>query len=56
MDKYLIMLNDFREWLKTNQDLFQGGFLNLYDELNEAFTWSCRIGLSYAASTADQRE
>ncbi|KAF1084746.1 hypothetical protein SPSYN_02532 [Sporotomaculum syntrophicum] len=42
------MFNAFQEWLKTNQDLFQGGFLDLYDELNEALNWSARIGLSYA--------
>ncbi len=42
------MFSAFQEWLKTNQDLFQGEFLDLYDELNEALTWTARIGLSYA--------
>jgi len=51
-DKCNSMLNDFQEWLKSNQDLFQGGFLDLYTELEEAMSWSCRIGLSYAASLA----
>ncbi len=44
------MFNAFQEWLKTNQDLFQGEFLDLYDELNEALNWSARIGLSYAVT------
>jgi len=44
------MFKAFQEWLKTNRDLFQGEFLDLYDELNEALTWTARIGLSYAVS------
>jgi len=50
MDKCTALFSAFQEWLKTNQDLFQGGFLDLYDELDEALNWSARIGLSYAMS------
>lgn len=48
MSKCTEMFNAFQEWLKTNLDLFQGGLLDLYDELNEALNWSARIGHSYA--------
>jgi len=50
MGKCAALFSAFQEWLKTNQDLFQGGFLDLYDELDEALNWSSRIGLSYAVS------
>ncbi len=44
------MFRAFQEWLKANQDLFQGEFINLYEELNEALNWSSRIGLSFTVS------
>jgi len=50
MGKCAALFSAFQEWLKTNQDLFRGGFLDLYDELDEALNWSARIGLSYAVS------